>query len=69
MPKSKQRKLKNPFKITKTIVERFESLHKSDIGYYAILLPHSPVDPMVYETKHIADKSWTYFKKTWKLDD
>ena len=64
-----QRKLKNPFKITKTIVERFDSLSRSDIGCYGILLPHSPTDPMVYETKHIADKSWSYFKKTWKLDD
>ncbi len=64
-----ERKLKNPFKITKRIVERFETLDKSDIGCYGILLPHCPTDPMVYETKHIADRSWIYFKKTWNLDE
>lgn len=64
-----KRKLRNPFKITKTIVERFPSLGRSDIGYYGILLPHCPTEPMVYETKHIAEKSWSYFKKTWKIDE
>ena len=64
-----KRKLRNPFKITKTIVERFSCLDKSDIGYYGILLPHCPAEPMVYETKHIAEKSWTYFKKTWKINE
>jgi hypothetical protein len=64
-----QRKLRNPFKITKTIVERFEVLHRGDIGCYGILLPHSPGVPMVYESKPVADKAYAFLKKVWKLDD
>ena len=63
-----KRKIKNPFKITKTILERFDMLDRRDLGCYAILLPSSPT-PLVYETVHIANKSWAFFKKTWKLDD
>ena len=62
------RKLKSPFKITKTIVERFPSLDKRDMGSYGILLPHSD-EPMVYETKNIAAKAYEYFKKSWKIQD
>ena len=64
-----QRKLRNPFKITKTIVERFECLDRGDIGYYGILLPHSPMEPMLYESKPVAEKAYAYLKKVWKLDD
>ena len=63
-----KRKLRNPFKITKSILERFGTLDKRDLGCYGILLPSSPA-PLVYETKNIADKSWSFFKKTWKLDE
>ena len=64
-----QRKLRNPFKITKTIVERFECLDRSDIGCYGILLPHSPTTPMVYESKPVADKAYAYLKKVWKIEE
>jgi hypothetical protein len=64
-----QRKLRNPFKITKTIVERFDTLDRGDIGCYGILLPHSPTDPMVYESNPVADKAYAYLKKVWKLDE
>ena len=64
-----RRQLKSPFKITKTIVERFDSLCRGDIGYYGVLLPHSPTEPMVYESKHIADKAYAYLKKVWKIED
>lgn len=64
-----QRKLKSPFKITKTIVERFECLDRSDIGCYGVILPHCPTDPLVYENKPIAEKAYAYLKKLWKIDD
>ena len=64
-----KRKLKNPFKITKTIIERFDTLDRRDLGYYGIVLPHSPAEPLIYESKHIAKKAYTYFKKVWKLED
>jgi len=64
-----KRKLVNPFKITKSIVERFDTLDRRDLGCYAILLPSSPDEPLVYETIHVAQKSWSWFKKMWKIDD
>ncbi len=64
-----QRRLRNPFKITKTIVERFDTLDRGDIGCYGILLPHSPAEPMIYESKPVADKAYAYLKKVWGLDD
>ncbi len=65
---SQPRKLKNPFKITKSIVERFPSLDRGDLGFYGIILPHND-EPMIYETKNIAVKAYEYFKKTWKIQD
>jgi hypothetical protein len=64
-----QRKLKNPFKITKSIVERFNNLDRYDIGCYGIILPHCPAEPMVYENKPIAEKAYAYLKKLWKIDE
>ena len=60
-----QRRLRNPFIITKTIVERFDTLDRGDIGCYGILLPHSPAEPMIYESKPVADKAYAYLKKVW----
>ena len=54
-----QRKLRNPFKITKTIVERFDTLDRGDIGCYGILLPHSPTEPMLYESNDNCDTQRT----------
>ena len=65
---NKRKKLKNPFKITKTILERFPGLDKRDLGLYGILLPHVE-DPMIYESKPIALKAYDFFKKSWKLED
>tara|TARA_R100001126_G_C4738591_1_gene107311 strand:+ start:153 stop:359 length:207 start_codon:yes stop_codon:yes gene_type:complete len=62
------RKLKNPFKITKSIVEMFPDLDRRDIGSYGIVLPHQD-EVMTYENKHIAVKAYAWFKKAWNLDD
>ena len=50
-----------PFKIKKEHLGEFPELEHDDIGLYAIKIrKNQPL--MLYETKHIAQKAYEYFK-------
>ena len=54
-----------PFKITKKHLDEYPELEKADVGLYAIKIrKEQPL--MLYETKHIAQKAYEYFRKNFK---
>tara|TARA_Y100000593_G_C4286606_1_gene325845 strand:+ start:1023 stop:1208 length:186 start_codon:yes stop_codon:yes gene_type:complete len=56
-----------PFKITKKHLDKYNELSKYDLGLYAIKVrDEQPL--LVYETKHVAQKAYEYFKKNFKTD-
>ncbi len=54
-----------PFKVKKEHLEQFSELTHDDVGLYAIRIRENQ-DLMLYETKHIANKAYNYFKKNFK---
>ena len=54
-----------PFKITNQHISEYPELESDDIGLYAIQVrKEQPL--MLYETKHIAQKAYDYFRKNFK---
>ena len=50
-----------PFKIKREHLDEFPELERGDVGLYAIRVrDKQPL--MLYETKHIAQKAYEYFK-------
>jgi hypothetical protein len=50
-----------PFKINKQHLEEYPELEGDDVGMYAIRVKdEQPL--MIYETKHVAQRAYEYFK-------
>jgi hypothetical protein len=50
-----------PFKIKKEHLSEYPELERDDVGLYAIRVKdEQPL--MIYETKHVAEKAYEYFK-------